>query len=325
METARGARTANSTRWERLARRGALAFAAMLLAGCSRFPVVLQDHPLAGRVWDASERRFIPVAEAASRITAAQIALLGETHDNPVHHEIQLRVLERRIAAGQRPALVVEQIDTEWQSAVDAARSDHATAADIAAAGRISPTWKWPLYEPIFALARDRGIAIVAANLSRARARGMSSFAALGAGEAERLALESTWNGERNAALRHIVVEAHCGQDHAGTDRMVDVQRARDATMADRILANPSDVVAIIGRGHARKDLGVPLYLAKRAPHRSVLSVGMVEVERDGRVPSDYPEAATGVHDLVWFTPRAERPEPCPARGRGEASAPSAR
>ena len=94
-------------------------------------------------------------------------------------------------------------------------------------------------------------------------------------------------------------------------DRLVDAQRARDAVIADRLLAADRPwIAAIVGRGHAVRDLGVPLYLAQRAAGRRVVSLGMVEVD-EGREPGDYPEAAPGVHDLVWFTSRASRDDPC--------------
>jgi len=80
--------------------------------------------------------------------------------------------------------------------------------------------------------------------------------------------------------------------------------------MADAILSHPR-TVAIIGRGHARADLGVPLYLAQRATARRVVSVGLVEVESDKPRPQDYDDTGAGMHDLVFFTSRASRSDPC--------------
>lgn len=287
---------------------------AAALAGCAAHPLTLQAHPLAGRVWDVAGARFIEPAEAERRVATSDIALLGETHDNPAHHAIQLRLLRAVLASGRRPALALEQLDTEWQDAVDAARAAAADAGAIAAAGKFAKGWDWDLYQPLVALAVEYRLPILAANLSRARTRGLGSegLAALGEGEAQRLGLLPEWPAPRRAVMRQLLVEGHCGHDSPMIDKLVDVQRARDAVMADVLVnAGAAGAVAIIGRGHARADLGVPLYLQQRAADRRVLSLGLVEVSADKHEPSAYPGAAVGNHDLVWFTPRAVRPDPC--------------
>ena len=298
------------------------------LAGCAASRVSLADHPLAGKVWDVAAQRFVEPADAERRIAAADIALLGETHDNPVHHAIQLRLLRRAIEAGRKPALAMEQIDTEWQDAVDAAHAiDGVDPAAIAAAGKVSPGWHWREYAELVRLALERRLKVVAANLSRTRTRVIASegLAALGAGEPGRLGLEPDWPAARRAAMRRVLVDGHCGDDSPMIDKLIDVQRARDAVMADTILKAGGDgVVAIIGRGHARADLGVPLYLAGRGNGRSVMSLGLVEVEKGRSAPADYEETAAGRHDFVWFTPRAERADQCATfkRSAGAAAKP---
>jgi uncharacterized iron-regulated protein len=285
---------------------------ALLAAACATSGLTLADHPLAGRIWDTHAQRFVTEDEAREKVAAADVALLGETHDNPVHHQIQARLLAASAAHLPKPALAMEQIDLEWQQAVDEARTASATPASIAKAGHVSEGWQWPLYEPLVAFALAHDLPIVAANYSRSRSKAVvaGGIAALPPGEAGRLALEPVWTPDRNARMRRILVEGHCGQDDPIIDKILEVQRVRDALMADAILSHPR-TVAIIGRGHARADLGVPLYLAQRAPARRVVSVGLVEVESDKPRPQDYEDTGAGVHDLVFFTSRATRSDPC--------------
>jgi len=277
-------------------------------------PPAATDHSLAGRIYDTARHRFIDAGEAQRRVAAADIALLGETHDNAAHHEIQLRLLRAVVAAGRRPALAMEQIDTEWQGAVDGAVAAGATPHSIASAGHVGAGWNWKLYAPLVAFALAGRLPIVALNIPRASTHKIvqDGLASLGPGEEERLALAGTWNAARAAGMHAAIVEGHCGQDSPRTDRLADVQRARDAVMADRMLAHDArGVVAILGRGHARADLGVPIYLAARAPAKRVISVGIVEVDDDVDGVDGYPEARPGRFDLVWFTPRAARSDPC--------------
>jgi len=285
---------------------------ALLGAACAASGPKLADHPLAGRIWDTQAQRFVAEDEARERVAAADVALLGETHDNPVHHQIQARLLAASAARVPKPALAMEQVDLEWQHAVDEARTGGATPASIAKAGHVSDGWQWPLYEPLVAFALAHDLPIVAANYSRSRSKAVvaGGIGALPAGEAARLALAPVWTPARNARMRSILVEGHCGQDDPIIDKILEVQRVRDALMADAILSHQR-TVAIIGRGHARADLGVPLYLAQRAPARHVISVGLVEVDTDKPRPQDYEDTGSGVHDLVFFTPRAARSDPC--------------
>lgn len=284
------------------------------LAGCAASRLTLTEHPLANRVWDVAGQRLIPAEEAESRIAAADIALLGEVHDNPAHHRIQARLLQRASAQGRRPALAMEQFDSEWQAAIDEARATTSSPAAVAKAGRISSGWEWPLYKPLVALALKLQLPIVATNFSRTRTRAVfaGGHAALGSGEVGRLALDQAWTPTQNAGMRRLLVEGHCGDDSPVIDKLIPVQRTRDAYMADAILARSgAGAVATIGRVHARADIGVPLYLQRRAPEKRVLSLGLVEVTEGRFDPAAYAETAPGIHDLVWFTPAAARPDPC--------------
>jgi uncharacterized iron-regulated protein len=294
--------------------RGAIVLCLLCAACACAGPHSAGNRPLAGRIYDPARHRFIDAAEAERHVAAADIALLGETHDNPAHHEIQLRLLRAVVAAGKRPALAMEQIDTDWQSAVDGAVAAGAAPESIARAGHVSTGWNWKLYAPLAAFALAERLPIVALNLPRESTRKIvqDGLASLGPGEERRLALTDTWNAARAAGMHRAIVEGHCGEDSPKTDRLADAQRARDAVMADRILAHGArGVVAILGRGHARADLGVPLYLAARAPEKRVVTVGIVELDDEGDSADGYPEAEPGRFDLVWFTPRAERSDPC--------------
>jgi len=296
-------------------RRGFLALACgCALGACAPSRGTIFDAPPAGLAWDSARLRFAAPAEVEHAVARADVALLGETHDNPEHHAIQLRLLRAAVASGRRPAVAFEQVDAEWQPDIDAAIARGTTAAALAAAGHVSTGWSWPLYEPIAAFALAARLPIVALGFSRERARRIvaEGFSALGPGEAARLALERRWNALRNARLRRDIVEGHCGEDGPIVDRLVLAQRARDAAMADRILAHEGrGVVAILGRGHARADIAVPLYIAARSGATRVVSLGIAETRPEATRPEDYPETAPGRFDFVWFTPAASRPDPC--------------
>ena len=287
----------------------------LLSAGCAGAPDARlrdTDHPLSGRLWDVAARRFIDEAELIERATHAQVLLLGETHDNSEHHRLQGRVLRARLAAGARPALLMEQFDTDQQALIDQARQ-----ADLSLAP-LMRGWDWPQYQPLVAMANAARIPLRAANLSRSAIRPIvrDGYAALAPGEAQRLALESAWDAERQAYMVRLIDASHCGQVSAALrDGLVRAQRLRDATLADTALGQlEHGVVFILGRGHARRDVAVPRYLQTRRPGTRVLSLAFVEVSAPQIDPSRYEQEQVGdlaPFDLLWFTPRAERADPC--------------
>lgn len=305
--------------------------ASALLASCaglgqSGTKYKMTDHPLAGKVWDVAAQRFVEPAVLLQRASSAKFVLLGEIHDNGEHHRIQAMILQA-VANGRRPALVMEQYDRNQQGKINAVLQGGSGADDKLAelAGMMRKSWEWQAYAPLAKLALQQKLPVLAANLSREELRTVSrnGFAALGAGEAQRLALDTVWSPARQSQLVNDISEGHCGkiQEHMVTG-IATAQRARDAMMADTLLQSKSaGAVAIIGLGHARHTMAIPLYLAARAPEATVLSLGMVEVDAPTD-PAIYARSTLGpLYDYIWFTPRVARQvNPCdsiPQVGKG--------
>jgi uncharacterized iron-regulated protein len=280
----------------------------------------LADHPLVGTIWDARAGRFVTRTALEAACAHSDLLLIGETHDNPDHHRLQLELIEAIVRAGRRPAVAMEQFDREHQAALDRARAERpGDAAYVADAGQFDRRgWQWPFYEPIVAAALRHDLPLVAANLSRRDAFAVAErgYGALGEAEPGRLGLAQPLGAAQAAAIETAVREGHCGKlPENVVPRMAAAQRARDAAMADALLARASaGAVLVAGNGHVRRDLGVPLHLATRAPQRGVLAVGIVEVVEGDTRAEDYVAPAAGdapQFDVVVFAPRTDRPDPC--------------
>jgi uncharacterized iron-regulated protein len=315
---------------------GARLLVAALLAGCAVAPPVLdlgawqaplgRDHPLAGRVWDVRDGRFVTPAAVVRELAAARYVLLGERHDNPDHHRVQAGLLRALLATGRRPAVAFEMFSADDAPAI----ARHLAAAPRDAAGLARAVdwarsgWPaWAHYEPIAQAALDAGVPIVAANLSPAVARALArgDRTALSPHLATRYALDRPLPDGGQAALAAEIHASHCGHLPDGrVEGMVLAQRARDAALADGLLTATRDgAVLVTGNGHARRDRGVPLYLRAREPEAVVAVVAPLEVRDGWTRPADY-EAALGgpiPYDWVWFTPRMDDVDPCARFRRG--------
>jgi uncharacterized iron-regulated protein len=289
----------------------------LLLTGmvaCSSAPPATA---LPGRIWDTRTERFVSADEVTAKVLAARVVLLGEVHDNAEHHRRQLQLLRALTDAGRRPALVLEQLDREHQAALEAERARpaplEAWVERVLDAGRFDRRG-WPVdhYRPLIALALERGLPIVAGNLSRAEARTIARAPAQA-----NLPVVAPYVEQ---ALAADLIDGHCGKavEPARLRGMVAAQRARDVALAAAVAgANTSadGAVLIAGARHVRSDRGVPLYLALAEPP---LIVAFAEVQ-EGRTAAEQIAEAAGAHDYVWFTTAAVRDDPCaePPLGSG--------
>lgn len=283
---------------------------------------LLRNHPLAGRIWDATSERHVTMGALVESLERAHFRLLGEVHDNPDHHAIQAELLEAIAAGGLKPVVAFEQFDSDRDAALQQRLAsgklvpdDVAEAVDFDYKG-----WNWDFYRPLVAIALRHGMPLRAANLSRMSAAPIArkGMAALEPGRIAALRLETAWTAEREQGLRAIIREGHCGAlPESVVPTMAVAQRARDATLAESLLGAGRDGgVLIAGNGHVRRDLGVPIYLSAAAAERSSCAVGIVEVDAEKQHPQAYLQSMASrmpLYDFVCFTPRWDRPDPCAA------------
>jgi uncharacterized iron-regulated protein len=281
-----------------------------------------RDHPLTGGIWDVSAGRFIDRETLVKRLARADFVLLGERHDNPDHHMLQAEVLQSLIAVGRRPAVGFEMLGLDDARAV--ANYLAAAPSDAAGLGR-AVNWNqrgwpdWAMYQPIAEAALQAKLRIVATNLPLATATKMSrsGLTVLDPGTVRKLGLDRPPPESVFEKMAADIREAHCGYAPEEIVKpMVDVQRARDAQMAESLIAadDPDGALLVAGAGHVRNDYGIPIYLRAKAPEKQVISIAFVEVDKQKTDPQSYalpyPNSRMPF-DYVWFTPRVDHEDPC--------------
>ncbi len=239
-----------------------------------------------------------------------KVVIAGEVHDNPAHHRVQADLVMQA-----RPAALVFEMLTVAQAA--AATSDMLGDRDALGAALEWDASGWPdfgLYYPIFAASGDARIygALVPRDAARA-AMQTGVAAAFGQGAAD-YGLTTPLPEDEQLQREADQQEAHC---NALPDdllpAMVDIQRLRDAALARATLQALDDtggpVVVITGNGHARRDRGVPVYLARLRPDLPVFVLGQTE---EGE-----PQETGDLFDLILTAPPVDRPDPCEAFRKG--------
>lgn len=274
-------------------------------------------NPLVGRIWDTKAGAFVEESALLEQARQADFVLLGEKHDNPDHHRLQARVLSG--LAARKPAVVMEMIDREQQGSLDAFLGEH--PGDAAGLGGVL-SWEkrgwpaWPMYQPIAEVALRSGLRLQGGNITSPEARAVvkEGLDSLGAARVEGWGLRLPMEEGARAALEEELNASHCGHLPAKLlPGMADAQRARDASMADQLLASGGPAVLISGTGHARQDRGAPAYLRARRPGVRVVSVAFREVQAAQQEPGAKGE---NPFDFLWFTPRLDDEDPCARMGK---------
>lgn len=236
---------------------------------------------------------------------------MGEVHDNPAHHQTQAQA----VAALNPAALVFEMITPELAAEVTPERV--ARSPEPEALLSVLLKWEergWPdfgMYYPIFAAASDAAIfggAVPREDVRRAVGEGA---AAVFGDAASSFGLDQALPDDELATREEGQQVAHCNAlPETMLGGMVEAQRLRDAALARAVLAalaesrargSDAPVVVITGNGHARRDWGIPVYLAQH--DLDVVSVGQFEIEA--------PEAPA--FDAWIVTDAVDRPDPCEA------------
>lgn len=301
----------------------ALTMAILLAGGCATMErtwhgIVGGQNPLVGKIWDVRRQRFISQTELVGDIDEQEFILLGEQHDNRDHHELQAEIIRALAHAGRRPKVAFEQLNPE-QNAKLAAYVE--LQPDRAAGLGDAVGWKqagWPdfaLYEPVFQAALDAKLGIVPANLSPDEKRKVDARGLEGIDDQifRDLDLQKGLPQGVHAMLVEEIRAGHCYKlPDTAIPRFVAMQKARDAVMAHRIAAAAKEGGAIVvtGAGHARNEWGIPHYLRRLKKDAAIATIAFVEVKPEFVKPEVYVETARP-YDYLWFTPAANRAEPC--------------
>lgn len=290
-----------------------LPFLLLVAAACAggapaTTPVPLQLPSTVSILGPAGEA--VSVEALVGRLRQSSLVLLGELHDNRVHHEVRAQLLA---VAGTRPAVVFEQFAASG-GPVPPPPDGPLSVEWLDARGFDRMGWRWPLHQPVVEAAFAHGSAVWGSGVSRDSLRAVVRGGAAAAPAPWRRLMEaSPLSPTEQAAIDEDLITGHCGQlPEAMRPGMRAAQVVRDASMTDALLAAGQGESAwlIAGNGHVRKDVAVPRILRAVAPERSVLVVGLLEWGADGALPAAEERAR---YDLVIVTPGVARGDPCAA------------
>jgi len=276
-----------------------------VLAACSFIAlaglptVVAQSPPLAAssayvpqRVYDARRATFTDFEIMTADLARADVVLIGEQHDDPNTHRLELAVLEALARRNVAVTLSLEMFERDVQGSVDTYMSGSSVEDEFLKQSRPWPRYATD-YRPLVEFARQRRWPVVAANVPR---RIAADVAKLG-----KPAVDSLNAAERSFAAADLQCPhdtyfdrfaEEMGGHQSGssadntTERYYWAQCVKDETMAESIASayakmegRPGVVVHITGSFHSDYGEGTGARVRRRLAGRRVATVSMMPVE----------------------------------------------
>jgi uncharacterized iron-regulated protein len=269
--------------------------AVLWLAQAAATPAAPVSSYVPERVYDSDRKRFTDFEAMLAELARADVVFVGEQHDDPNTHRLELAILEGLARRRGNVVLALEMFERDVQSLV----SDYA-AGTTPEEAFLNGSRPWPRYaadyRPLVEFARIHGWPIVASNVPRrlASAVGKGGLAALKTSDA-------------NPAL--YAAEQRCPEDDyfdrfaetmtahpmPGTDKLPEAeQRAmvqrfyesqclKDETMAESVVRAREKgsplIVHVNGAFHSDFGDGAAERVRRRLPRARVVVVSILPVE----------------------------------------------
>jgi len=259
----------------------------------------------AGQILDLHKGTSLDFEAFSAQIAPHDLVFVGEVHDQPEHHLIQVQILQAMMTCCGPVDLAMEFFRTPQQPVLDRYMAGEMSEAEFLQAVDWDANWGFPyhLYRPLLALARENGSRVLALNVPRDLVRKVARVGLEGLTAEERTRLprriDLTDGAHRDyvrkAFLMHrheempnfqFFYEAQCVYE--------DVMAENLATYFERAGRNHRKVVAFTGNGHLVYRFGVPNRVVNRIPVAAVTVLPFV-LAGPMSIPSE-------IADYVWLT-----------------------
>ena len=265
------------------------------LLGDPQNPYPLASPPKVGEIVHLPTGSRVSLAQMLAVAADARVVYLGETHDNPASHRLELQTLqglEERHPG--KVALGMEMFNRSQQPALDLWVAGKLDEKAFLRAARWLDNWKmdFAYYRELLVFARERQIPVLALNAEPALVQAVRSkpLAELTAEEKSQLPeFDQSDPYQRGMAQGIFAGHSHGSMN---VDDFLRAQTLWDETMAEsaaRYLTSPAgqarQLLVIAGGNHISYGFGIPRRVFRRFPS-SYLTIGGQEITVEaGKTP----------------------------------------
>lgn len=227
-------------------------------------------------IYDVATGQLVTRAQLFGELSRARFVVVGESHDDPFHHEVELSVY-RGVATSRDAGAVLlgmEMFQRPFQGPLDEYVAKNIDQDTMLAQTEWEKRWKFPVefYAPLWKFARENGWKVVALNAPRELTRRLSKVGVDGLNDAERAQLPEL--DLQNAAHKNWVKEVFASHGMSTDDDTFEnfyaAQVLWDETMAQAAVeamdgrSGDDAMVIVAGSGHVMNRWGIPSRIERR-------------------------------------------------------------
>ncbi|MCC8367484.1 ChaN family lipoprotein [Xenorhabdus sp. PB61.4] len=279
---------------------------AFLLGGCAATSTTTQNNSQAvkqtlsgeltqsGVLLDMRTGKAITSDELLNQLATYPRIIIGEKHDNPYHHQIELWLVQQLEKKRPHGSVLLEMINPDQQERVNKVKSwlqDDPIVRDERIKHLLAwqEGWPWEQYGKLVVELVKAPYPLLAANLNRSEID--RAYKSHKAGDKTSLVSEDV-----KKRIDETIKNSHGGNiDELHLSAMSKIQQLRDQRMAEQLMKAPSPAMLFAGGYHAVKAMGAPQHVKKVASDEQV--VVLVIAEKGVVLNKEYA-------DFVWFTPK---------------------
>ncbi len=254
------------------------------------------------QIIDLNAGKAISFAELIHQISSKDLVFVGEEHDNPDHHLIEIQILQALADASFRFTLGMEFFQKKQQTALDRYLERVLTEEDFLKEADWKRNWgfDYHLYRPLLLFAKQHAIRVLALNapLEIVMEIGRHGLKALNAEERSRIAQNIDLTNEVYRTRIKAAYELHPKDELKSFDYFYEAQCAWDETMAenlaDYLRHRDEKVIVFSGNFHVQYKFGIPDRTVRRHPVPAATIV-LLPLSQNTVLEK-------GMADYVWLT-----------------------
>lgn len=234
----------------------------------------IRGHFRIGQIIHLGTGEVVSFDQLIEQLGLNDLIFVGEVHDNPDHHLIQVQILQALMARYGLLTVAVEFFREPQQTSVDRYIGGSSTETVLLEETEWEKRWgfDYHLYRPMMLAVKERGGKVLAINapndiVGKVARTGLSS---LTPDERNQLAESINLDDERHRDYLRQVYKGHKHKDLKNFDHFYEAQCVWEDTMAENISAylkkNKEIVVVFTGNGHIINRFGIPDRVVKRVP-----------------------------------------------------------
>ncbi|MGD8228002.1 MAG: ChaN family lipoprotein [Desulfobacteraceae bacterium] len=258
----------------------------------------VSEHFKIGEIVDLKTGTTLSFDHLIDQISSKDLVFIGEMHDNPEHHLIQVQILQALAACCGPVSIAMEFFERPQQPTLD--RYHRGELDERAFLKEVDWGYDYHFYRPLIRMAKQNGGAVLAINAPRDVVKKVAreGLESLDESEKKKIAQEIDLSNEAHRNYVQEAYERHTHGDLKKFEYFYEAQCVWEDTMAESLAEylreNGRMLVAFTGNGHIINKFGVPDRTIERVPV-SMVTIMPLALSKEETIER-------GTADYVWLT-----------------------